>query len=81
MVLPNIIKYFSESLTFKLFLGMLIYRIADNIIFDILPSYLPYFDEIGVEENKVQKIIKDIIWSILIIIIIITIAFLLKLKI
>ena len=77
MVLPNIIKYFSGALTFKLFLGMLIYRIGDNILFDLLPSYLPYFDEIGVQENRLEKIIKEIVWSVLIIIIIITIAYVL----
>jgi hypothetical protein len=81
MVLPNIIKYFSESLTFKLFLGMLIYRIGDNIIFDIIPSYLPYFNEIGVQENRMQRIIKEILWSALVIVIIIIIAYMLKLKI
>ena len=81
MVLPNIIKYFYNSLTFKLFLGMLIYRIADNIIFDIIPSYLPYFDEIGVQENKMDKILKEIYWSILVITILVVIAYMLKLKI
>ena len=81
MVLFNIIKYFTDALTFKLFLGMLVYRIGDNVLFDIIPSYLPYFDEIGVQENKMQKIIKEIIWSILVISIIIIIAYMLKLKI
>jgi hypothetical protein len=81
MLLPNIINYFSESLTFKLFLGMLIYRIGDNIIFDIIPSYLPYFNEIGVQENRMQKIIKEILWSILVTVIIIIIAYMLKIKI
>ncbi len=81
MIISNLIEYFYNSLTFKLFLGMLIYRIGDNIIFDIIPSYLPYFDEIGVKEDKMQKIIKEILWAVLVITVLVTIAYLLKLKI
>ena len=81
MVLFNILKYFSESLTFKLFLGMLIYRVGDNIIFDLLPSYFPYFNEIGVKEDRLDKIIREIIWSVLVITIIVIITNVLELKI
>ena len=81
MVLESIINYWTQSFTFKLFLGMLLYRIADNIIFDIIPTWLPYFNEVGVTEDRMPKIYKEIGWSILMITLLLIIAYVLKVKI
>lgn len=81
MVLESIADYWIQSFTFKLFLGMLLYRIADNIGFDIVPTWFPYFTEIGAKKENMSRIYKEIIWSILMINLLIFIAFVLKVKI
>jgi hypothetical protein len=81
MVLESIFEYWYESFTIKLFLGMLLYRIADNIVFDIIPNWLPYFDELGVKEDKMPRILKEIYWSILMITFLLIIAYVLKVRI
>jgi hypothetical protein len=80
MALESIIKYWSQSFTFKMFLGMLLYRIADNIIFDIVPTWFPYFDELG-QADKMPRLFKEIIWSILMITLLLIVAYVLKVKI
>ena len=81
MVLESIINYWTQSFTIKLFLGMLLYRIADNIGFDIVPTWVPYFADIGASEERMPKIYKEIGWSILIITLLLIIAYILKVKI
>jgi len=81
MVLESIINYWTQNFTIKLFLGMLLYRIADNIGFDIIPTLFPYFSDIGASKDRMPKIYKEIGWSILIITLLLLIAYMLKLKI
>ena len=81
MVLETIVNYWSQHFTIKLFLGMLIYRIADNIGFDIVPTWFPWFADIGANEERMPKIYKEIAWSLLIITILLIIAYMLRLKI
>ena len=81
MVLESIADYWIQSFTFKLFLGMLLYRIADNIGFDIVPTWFPYFAEIGAKKENMSRIYKEIGWAILMINLLIIVAYALKVKI
>ena len=72
---------------------MTINRIGDNIIFDLLPSYSSYFNEITpvsytstgeIDKDKTKKIVKkiykEILWGFLIIISLFSISDMFKLN-
>jgi hypothetical protein len=88
----KIYNFFVKNLTLKLFMMMMINRIGDNIIFDLLPSYFSYFNEITpvtytstgeIDTDKtnktIKKIYKEMLWGFLIIVLIISFADMFKL--
>jgi len=84
-IINKIRDFFVKNLTLKLFMMMMINRIGDNIIFDLLPSYFSYFNEITpvsytntgeIDTDKtkktIKKIYKEMVWGFLVIVLIIS---------
>ena len=70
----KIYNFFVKNLSFKLFMMMMINRIGDNIIFDLLPGYFSYFTEITpvtyssdgeIDTDKTKKTMRKIYKEIL----------------